>query len=69
MPLTDAVFDGQVVLFPHHSRGFDSSTGKCVNHLARNALHPLSRADRGRSDRGSCRPRQVAPRLGLKTPF
>jgi toluene monooxygenase system ferredoxin subunit len=40
MPLTDASFDGRKVVCPHHQWGFDCSSGKCVTHAVRNALHP-----------------------------
>lgn len=40
MPLNDAVFDGQMVVCPHHQWGFDCASGKCVTHLVRNSLHP-----------------------------
>lgn len=39
MPLTDAVFDGQKVICPHHQWGFDCASGKCVTHAVRNTLH------------------------------
>ena len=42
MPLNDATFNGQTVTCPHHQWGFDSTSGKCVTHLVRNALHPYS---------------------------
>ena len=40
MPLSDAAFDGKIVSCPHHQWGFDCTSGKCVTHLVRNALHP-----------------------------
>ncbi|MFG1180493.1 MULTISPECIES: Rieske (2Fe-2S) protein [Xanthobacter] len=40
MPLTDATFNGQTVTCPIHVWGFDATSGKCVTHLVRNALHP-----------------------------
>ena len=42
MPLSDAsAFDGKSVLTcDHHKWGFDCTTGKCVTHGVRNALHP-----------------------------
>ena len=40
MPLSDAAFDGKTVTCPHHQWGFDCTSGKCVTHLVRNALHP-----------------------------
>jgi len=42
MPLTDASFDGRIVTCPLHQWGFDSSNGKCVTHIVRNALHPYA---------------------------
>ncbi len=39
MPLNDATFNGQVVTCPHHQWGFDGTSGKCVTHIVRNALH------------------------------
>lgn len=39
MPLTEASFDGQKVVCPHHQWGFDAVSGKCVTHLVRNELH------------------------------
>ncbi len=40
VPLTDATFDGQIVVCPHHQWGFDGASGKCVTHIVRNVLHP-----------------------------
>jgi toluene monooxygenase system ferredoxin subunit len=40
VPLNEATFNGQTVTCPHHQWGFDSTSGKCVTHLVRNALHP-----------------------------
>jgi toluene monooxygenase system ferredoxin subunit len=40
MPLSDAAFDGMIVTCLHHQWGFDCTSGKCVTHLVRNALHP-----------------------------
>jgi toluene monooxygenase system ferredoxin subunit len=40
MPLNEATFDGEKVMCPHHQWGFDASSGKCVTHMVRNALHP-----------------------------
>ncbi len=42
VPLDDATFNGKVVTCPHHQWGFDSSSGKCVTHIVRNALHPYA---------------------------
>jgi toluene monooxygenase system ferredoxin subunit len=42
MPLNEATFNGQVVTCPHHQWGFDSTSGKCVTHIVRNALHPYA---------------------------
>lgn len=39
MPLTDASFDGKMVTCPIHQWGFDSTDGRCVTHLVKNALH------------------------------
>ncbi|MFA5952562.1 MAG: Rieske 2Fe-2S domain-containing protein [Hyphomicrobium sp.] len=39
VPLTEATFDGQKVICPHHQWGFDATSGKCVTHLVRNELH------------------------------
>lgn len=40
MPLNDATFDGQKITCTQHDWRFDCNTGKCVNHVVRNALHP-----------------------------
>jgi toluene monooxygenase system ferredoxin subunit len=40
MPLDEATFNGKTVTCVHHRWGFDSTSGKCVTHLVRNALHP-----------------------------
>lgn len=40
VPLNDATFNGKTVTCPHHQWGFDATSGKCVTHLVRNALHP-----------------------------
>jgi nitrite reductase/ring-hydroxylating ferredoxin subunit len=42
MPMTEASFDGQTVTCPLHQWGFDGTSGKCVTHLVRNALHPYA---------------------------
>jgi toluene monooxygenase system ferredoxin subunit len=42
MPLTEASFNGQTVTCPLHQWGFDGSSGKCVTHIVRNALHPYA---------------------------
>ena len=42
MPLDVATFDGQTVVCPHHSWGFDCVSGKCVTHIVRHALHPYA---------------------------
>jgi toluene monooxygenase system ferredoxin subunit len=42
LPLSDASFNGQTVTCPIHQWGFDSSSGKCVTHIVRNALHPYA---------------------------
>jgi toluene monooxygenase system ferredoxin subunit len=42
MPLNDATFNGQTVTCSHHRWGFDCTSGKCVTHLVRNALHPYA---------------------------
>lgn len=39
VPLDTASFNGQVVTCRHHQWGFDATSGKCVTHLVRNALH------------------------------
>ncbi len=39
MPLSEATFNGQTVTCPHHQWGFDSTSGKRVTHLDRNALN------------------------------
>ena len=40
VPLDEASFDGQTLTCPHHSWGFDVTSGKCVTHIVKNALHP-----------------------------
>jgi toluene monooxygenase system ferredoxin subunit len=40
MPLNDATFNGTTLTCVHHQWGFDCTSGKCVTHLVRNALHP-----------------------------
>ena len=39
MPLNEATFNGQTVTCPHHQWSFDGTSGKCVTHIVRNALH------------------------------
>lgn len=62
MPLSEARFDGQTVVCPHHQWGFDGANGKCVTHLVRNALHPypLRVADDGiKVDVGPVKPARL----------
>jgi toluene monooxygenase system ferredoxin subunit len=40
VPLNESSFNGKVVTCLHHQWGFDATSGKCVTHLVRNALHP-----------------------------
>jgi len=40
MPLDNVIYDGQTITCQHHQWGVDCSSGKCVTHLVRNALHP-----------------------------
>ncbi len=40
VPLEGSTFNGAVITCPHHQWGFDATSGKCVTHLVRNALHP-----------------------------
>lgn len=41
MPLADvSSFNGKTVTCSHHNWGFDATSGQCVTHLVRNALHP-----------------------------
>ncbi len=40
VPLNEATFNGKTVTCVHHQWGFDSTSGKCVTHIVRNALHP-----------------------------
>jgi toluene monooxygenase system ferredoxin subunit len=40
MPLTEATFNGQTVVCPHHEWGFSADNGKCVTHIVKNTLHP-----------------------------
>jgi toluene monooxygenase system ferredoxin subunit len=40
MPLSDATFDGKKITCTQHQWGFDCTSGKCVTHAVRNALHP-----------------------------
>jgi toluene monooxygenase system ferredoxin subunit len=42
LPLSDATFNGQTVTCPIHQWSFDSTSGKCVTHIVRNALHPYA---------------------------
>jgi toluene monooxygenase system ferredoxin subunit len=39
LPLDDAAFNGKTVTCANHQWGFDATSGKCVTHLVRNALH------------------------------
>jgi toluene monooxygenase system ferredoxin subunit len=40
MLLSGATFTGTTITCEHHQWGFDSTSGKCVTHLVRNALLP-----------------------------